>query len=72
MSDERTDAEWTLLRGAADRAPEGYPFGQGYVAAARKLTEEGLGHWEQTSPFVPSFFIADAGLRVVEWLEVDG
>lgn len=50
------EAERNLIRRARERGGR-VLCGQGDTGAALRLTERGVGHWEQTSPFVFTFVL---------------
>lgn len=62
MSEVLSSRELAILRGAMRDSDDGHTYlNASDGSAAARLQERGYGRWEQSSPFVASFYINDAG-----------
>ena len=56
MSDYARKVEETLIRRAIEKGGE-CVIGMSECCAAARLTERGIGHWEQRHPFIATFVL---------------
>jgi hypothetical protein len=63
--DQKTQTEQRILRRAAEAEDGRTAIGLSECSASVRLTERGLGQWDQRSPFVAGFTINDAGRAAI-------